>query len=489
MSNVINCYVSISTDNLKNLLSNFDIPYRIHREDKNRWNVQIKSMDPKTIGKKTRDITFLKGNISYEKSIKNNSIKYIDNYKINIDFFEYDSNKIDILEQYSKTLYHYFFSDSIININFQSKNIRREFIIVRKDLRNNLFSKLFPGSILEKDQKTIKDGKYKNCGYLTFTYNDKTFNIIPPFAFTSKRKNKEILIESFLLGISIKKQQEKEKQEREKEMKKLRIKPLSLQLPFIQQSPTIGLSLQKSKFFKTIKCMVVTHNSILRCFLKQITGNNVFLKTRFKNNAIIRITINKDNSFIEMVSEGYLPKETKKVYFTKNNNKFSKMDTNLEKYWNILGYNLEIYIIRHGVSYHNIRNILTKHLVYDTSLVQEHNNLNHNNKNVKEIDYYFVSPLIRTRQTLIKLIPNIKDEKIVILPCSREIGSIKGNCRQETIKPFENRTWTWNKNKPKTKNITWDWSFYDREKGKCPEDSNMIYEMMKYIFYKTIHSN
>ena len=84
MSNVINCYVSISTDNLKNLLSNFDIPYRIHREDKNRWNVQIKSMDPKTIGKKTRDITFLKGNISYEKSIKNNSISFSLSYILNL---------------------------------------------------------------------------------------------------------------------------------------------------------------------------------------------------------------------------------------------------------------------------------------------------------------------------------------------------------------------------------------------------------------------
>ena len=106
------------------------------------------------------------------------------------------------------------------------------------------------------------------------------------------------------------------------------------------------------------------------------------------------------------------------------------------------------------------------------------------------IDYYFVSPLIRTRETLINFIcdSNIKNRNIVILPCSREIGSAKGDCRQEKIKPFENRTWSGNKNKPKINNITWDWSFYDREKGKCPEDSNMIYEMIKYIFYNTIHS-
>lgn len=467
MSNVINCYVSISTDNLKNLLSNFDIPY-----NNGNWNIKIKPLEIKVIGNKTRKIIFKKGDIEYNRNIKYNKIKYIDKCTINIEFFERnnDSNNIVISKESEKND-DYFFSDSI---NIEDNTENRKFIILRQDLRNNLFSKLFPGSILEKNQNQIKNGKNKNYGYLTFIDNKKDFNIIPPFAFTSKRKNKEILIESILLGISIKKEQE--------EVNKV--------YPNSPQQKRLQSKKQEQFVPENIKCMIVTHNSILRCFLRKITDNTEFQKTRFKNNVILRITINENSSYIEMMSEGNLPKESKKSYFTEPT--FKKMKNEfLSNYWNILGCNLEIYIVRHGVAYHNIRNVFTKHLVYDTSLVINQNKLSkETKKNIPaDINYYFVSPLIRTRETLINFIPDIKDKKIAILPCSREIGSAKGDCRQEKIKPFENRTWSGNKNKPKIDNITWDWSFYDREKGKCPEDSNMIYEMIKYIFYEKIYSD
>ena len=462
MSNIIQCYVSLSTNNLKNLLSNFNIPYHNKKEEE-IWNINIKPID-----KKTRNLSFIKGEEKFDRTIKYNYIKGIDNSTISINFFKSDSDKTD---QFNQIKYTYFFSDSIESNN---NNSIKEFIIVREDLRNNLFSKLFPGSILEKNKNKIADGKIKNYGYLTFKENSNSYNIIPPFAFTSKRKNKEIMIESILLGISIKKQQIK--------------KNTMNSLP------------------KKIKCMIVTHNSILRCFLHKITGNKDFLTTRFKNNVILKITVNEDTSYLEMISEGNLDSKTetklkkkekenllpKKKYFNQQN--FERYDTNLHTYWSILGYNLEIYIVRHGVAYHNIRPALTKHLVYDTSLVLCQNKLS---KNIKEkipnnIDYYFVSPLIRTRQTFMNFICNtlIYNTNIVILPCSREIGNAKGNCRQEKIKPFENRTYPSNKYKPiDNKTITWDWSFYDREKGKCSEGSNMIYEMIKYIFYHKIHSD
>ena len=476
----INCYLSISTDNLKNLLSNFNIPYN-NKKENDILNIKIRPMNKELIQKKTRDISFLKGKEKFDRTIKYNYIKGIDNSTISIDIFERSPNKID---NSNESKYTYLFSDSI-NIQDFPKN---EFIIVRQDLRNNPFSKLFPGSILEKNQNKIADGEIQNYGYLTFENHSNRFNIIPPFAFTSKRKNREIIIESILLGISIKIQQN-----------------TITNLPQRIKNNTMNSSPKK------IKCMIVTHNSILRCFLNKITENNRdFLTTRFKNNVILKIIVNKEKSSLTMISEGNLDskKETKlkqkdkneenenlikgKKYFNKHN--FGEYKTNLTEYWSILGCDLEIFIVRHGVAYHNIRNVFTKHLVYDTSLVPGQNKLNERTKEEipYDIDYYFVSPLIRTRQTFMNFICNtrILNTNIVILPCSREIGNAKGNCRQEKIKPFENRTYPLNKYKPnENKTITWDWSFYDREKGKCPEGSNMVYEMIKYIFYHKIHSD
>ena len=472
MTDTIQCYVSLSTNNLKNLLSNFNIPY----PNKN-LNIKIKPMNEELIKKKTRNLSFIKGEEQFDRTIKYNYIKGIDNSTISIDFFKSDSDKTD---QFNQKKYTYFFSDSIESNN---NNSIKEFIIVREDLRNNLFSKLFPSSILEKNQNKIADGKIKNYGYLTFKENSNRYNIIPPFAFTSKRKNKEIMIESILLGISIKIQQNT-----------ITNVPRQIKNNNMNSSP------------KKIKCMIVTHNSILRCFLHKITEGTDFLTTRFKNNVILKITVNEDTSYLEMISEGNLDSKTetklkkketenllpKKKYFNQQN--FERYNTTLDTYWSILGCDLEIYIVRHGVAYHNIRPALTKHLVYDTSLVLCQNKLSDETKDKipNNIDYYFVSPLIRTRQTFINFICNTRifNTNIVILPCSREIGNAKGNCRQEKIKPFENRTYPSNKYKPNdSKTITWDWSFYDREKGKCSEDSNMIYEMIKYIFYKTIHSD
>ena len=203
MSNehTIDCYLSISIDNLKNLLSNFNIPYN-NKKENDILNIKIRPMNKELIQKKTRDISFLKGKEKFDRTIKYNYIKGIDNSTISINFFKSDSDKTGKLNE-NKSNYTYFFSDSI---NIQDYPIN-EFIIVRQDLRNNPFSKLFPGSILEKNQNKIADGKIQNYGYLTFENHSKRFNIIPPFAFTSKRKNREIMIESILLGISIKIQQ------------------------------------------------------------------------------------------------------------------------------------------------------------------------------------------------------------------------------------------------------------------------------------------
>ena len=491
MTGTIKCYVSLSTNNLKNLCSNFNIPYK----KKYTLTFNGESMDSnKTMGEK--NIVSLKSNnIKYKRSLKFYEIKYIKNYNIFIDFFEKenDSNETIISNKASKE-YLYFFSDKKNKIRFENEKFKKKIIIIREDLRNNLFSKLFPSSILEKNQNEIADGKNQDYGYLTFTENSKPYNIIPPFAFTSKRKNKEIMIESILLGISIMKQQEEIKKPEQQILKKLSSNNVYNSI----ESPFITVTNQKNKSLKPIKCMIITHNSILRCFLDKITKDgDVFLNTRFKNNVILKITVKEYMSSLEMISEGNLDskKEEKENLLPKNKyfikNDFGHYYTNLDSYWNILGYNLEIYIVRHGVAYHNIRNVFTKHLVYDTSLVPNQNKISEVKKYIPkytEINYFFLSPLIRTRQTLLNLYPNIENKKIVILPCSREIGSVKGDCRQEKIKPFENRTYPSNKYKPNDKkNITWDWSFYDREKGKCAEGSNMVYEMIKYIFYNEIH--
>ena len=161
MTGTIKCYVSLSTNNLKNLCSNFNIPY------KKKYTLKFsgESMDSnKTMGEK--NIVSLKSNnIKYKRSLKFYEIKYIKNYNIFIDFFEKenDSNETIISNKASKE-YLYFFSDKKNKIRFENENFKKKIIIIREDLRNNLFSKLFPSSILEKNQNEIADGKNQEKG-------------------------------------------------------------------------------------------------------------------------------------------------------------------------------------------------------------------------------------------------------------------------------------------------------------------------------------
>ena len=59
-----------------------------------------------------------------------------------------------------------------------------------------------------------------------------------------------------------------------------------------------------------LNCLLITHNNILQCFIDKLSNNNG-QKTRFKNCAILRLSLNlSDYSFtIELVYDGLLSRE------------------------------------------------------------------------------------------------------------------------------------------------------------------------------------
>jgi broad specificity phosphatase PhoE len=353
--------------------------------------------------------------------------------------------------------------------------------ILRGAKRQCLFS--FEDSFYQKNQKDLKDE------YLTFVKNDKKMNYIPPYAFLSKKKHNLIILESILNTIKI------------KEIQNLYSK---IQNPHLlqkhekkqQQQNQLLHSIPNPLFH--IKCVIVTHNSQLQCFLQKFFNVKFDGRKRFKNQCVLKLVIEKTKSSISLFSEGVIHNPKHGTYFGQREDvrkegviyeKFVKQETETKEMidWNILGCNLEIYLIRHGEAYHNIRSL---NLAFDTKLTQKgkQNKIqDQKQKKICNVDYYFTSSLLRTRETLKIICPDIKD--LIILPCAQEIVYYNQNCYEKNENrilpnaPENIRSW-FRSSLPSDMNI--DWKFYDN--NSCPVGSNMIEEMVQIIFYEKLHS-
>jgi broad specificity phosphatase PhoE len=221
---------------------------------------------------------------------------------------------------------------------------------------------------------------------------------------------------------------------------------------------------------------IVTHNGRIKCLLESIgvkimrqNAKNKKEEMRFKNCAIISLTIKNNNLTVKLEYDGEIGENAKNseyYYFTTSETNSKNIhfdDVSYNKLYNddvlkklqlpLDTNNKVIYIIRHGDGVHNKMNFSQKfgtklspsQSLVDASLTDlgktQAENAGLALKNVV-FNYLFVSDLKRTRETLSTILINIKKANITqkkiaayarndvyVLPCSHELKYNKsGDC-------------------------------------------------------------
>lgn len=285
----------------------------------------------------------------------------------------------------------------------------------------------------------------------------------------------------------------------------------------------------------TFTSIIVTHNGKLRCLLDKLGFSDDkdydVRKKKFMNCVILKLEVTSKQMSIVMIDQGDLSKEdnySMKPYFTTFN---KTLNHGLEEAENN---KFIFYLIRHGDGYHNkakIRGtnekikdpsltkigeeqciragkILSAHLLSQDPQGDAFASFNKSLVVPKEPDVYphvnflFVSELVRTRQSLHKILEGgvkfkpINDQfnKVIILPCSRELIYNSKNCDVDDITTQENEMLcnpAINENPEfckKLGNFNLDWSYYldfhgdqiIRRSANC-KHTEMISEAIKII--------
>jgi len=265
---------------------------------------------------------------------------------------------------------------------------------------------------------------------------------------------------------------------------------------------------------KIINICIVSHGGRIKCLLKKlnISMNNKNNKSiKLKNCATILLKISKKRISTSMFHDGELnyvksnckyfvndaEKESYDTLFNKKEHYAHNCDSTYHKILHNLNLeqsdivaDLNIYIVRHGEGYHNTLSITEKIIYFndmkDPSITGPGELQSHNiGKKMKNInfDYYFVSDLKRTKETLKCMFTNINNN-IFVLPCSHELQYFN-NGASDGHQYFASLTKE-NQTEHKCQNddsLVWDYyhDFYDGVRGdnilikKCKcRDTNMI---------------
>ena len=263
----------------------------------------------------------------------------------------------------------------------------------------------------------------------------------------------------------------------------------------------------------TFTSIIVTHNGKLRCLLDKLgfSDNEKYniRKKKFMNCVILKLEVTSNQMSIEMIDEGNLSRDDNyslKPYFTS----FDKtLNHGLEEAENN---KFIFYLIRHGDGYHNKAKINgTNEKIKDPSLtkigeeqcIQAGKKLSaHLVSQDPQVNFLFVSELVRTRQTLIKILEggvnfkpiNEKFNQVIVLPCSRELIYNSKNCDVDDVTTQENEMLcnpAISENPKfcrKLGNFNIDWSHYldfhgdqvIRRSANC-KDTEMVSEAIKII--------
>lgn len=195
-------------------------------------------------------------------------------------------------------------------------------------------------------------------------------------------------------------------------------------------------------------CMV-SHGGRIKCLLKKL---NISVKDengksiKFKNCATILLKISKEKINVSMFYDGELQHVKPNCkYFVSNkiiepydvpfngktydaeNGLYDDILYNLNLKKSDITSDLNIYIVRHGEGYHNTLSFLDKIIYFndikDPSITKtgkkQSQNVGNRLENIN-FDYFFVSDLKRTKETLKHMFKNISDD-IYVLPCSHEL--------------------------------------------------------------------
>jgi broad specificity phosphatase PhoE len=231
---------------------------------------------------------------------------------------------------------------------------------------------------------------------------------------------------------------------------------------------------------RALNCLLITHNNILQCFIDKLSNNNG-IKTRFKNCAILCLSLNLSeyNFTIELVYDGLLSREENakvsldRPYYVSFATQIHEDDkghfvpfvpirgeiTAETKALNLLPIDLDnlkekfktgvinFYIARHGQSKHNEKkwNMAGFGLDLDTTITEEGitqaissaQELKRILKN-ESIDIVCVSDLERTRQTVLPFFNilgmAISSLKMVVIPCANELNKSgsNGDCYEKS---------------------------------------------------------
>jgi hypothetical protein len=206
--------------------------------------------------------------------------------------------------------------------------------------------------------------------------------------------------------------------------------------------------------------LLVTHSLRIRHFLNSYFTKD--LSEIFGNGCVFRMTLARKSTSIQMLFPGYeVNGELASVKFSTASISTRKLIGNIYLYRNI-----NIYIVRHGISKHNT--VLYKNpqfplFMNDPRLVPKAKLLLE--KSIpylpKKFDLVFASSLVRTRETLAILLMDYPNRTIYIVPGASEIES-KDNQLEVPISQY--------RNVPKTFTIDWN---------TIPNGKNMIDEIVK----------
>ena len=259
----------------------------------------------------------------------------------------------------------------------------------------------------------------------------------------------------------------------------------------------------------TYTSIIVTHNGKLRCLLDKLgfsdNQNYNIREKKFKNCVILKLQITSNQMSIEMIDQGDLSKEDNynmKPYFT-------SFDKTLNHGLPKAGDNTFIfYLVRHGDGYHNkAKQLGSTEKIIDPSLTEigEEQCIQVGRK-LKDLqinfNFLFVSELVRTRQSLRKILQggiifkplNEEFNKVIVLPCSRELVYDSDSCdvNQATTQENEMLCDPLKLVNPdyctKLDNLDIDWSYYlnfhgnqnIKRSANC-KDTEMISEAIKII--------
>ena len=215
--------------------------------------------------------------------------------------------------------------------------------------------------------------------------------------------------------------------------------------------------------------IIIGHSNRIKCILHNLLKYKNKI-THFKFGAIIRLEINKNGVFIELVNEGKMTKSDLDKYYRENpaisfyeGNIFKEnIQLNNLKLNNLdLDNNYIFYIIRHSKKLYTSSNTIHSNYLLTNYGIKLSFTIGNNllkilkQKNETNINYLFISELRRARLTMACIIYKllndslikIKYKKMIVIPCLYELNDIDDNyCRERTNNPYDLIIIKYNKN-------------------------------------------